>query len=160
MRTYESARPAPPALSPHALHVHPLRPEGSTRFVRASGSPVHSSGCVAATTGGMVRLVHRVDKSDKRKGSTASDDDAHLLDDNGDTVALASHPVDDCVVTATHQQANNDNPCDASDDGESEPGPAVGREDNPHLSQRPRDSAERQRRQAKTKARQRARRKL
>ena len=67
MRTYESARPVPTALSPHALHVHPLRPEGSTRFVRASGSPVHSGGCVVATTGGTVRLVNRVDKNDKRR---------------------------------------------------------------------------------------------
>ena len=53
------------ALSPHALHVHPLRPEGSTRFVRASGSPVHSSGSLVTTMGGTVRLVNRVDKSDK-----------------------------------------------------------------------------------------------
>ena len=29
--------------------------------------PVHSSGCVVATTGGTVRLVHRVDKSDKKR---------------------------------------------------------------------------------------------
>ena len=43
-----------------------LRTEGSTRLVWASGSPVHSSGCVVATTGGTVRLVHRVDKSDKK----------------------------------------------------------------------------------------------
>ena len=69
-RTYESARPAPPALSPHALHVHPLLPEGSTRIVWASRSPVHSSGCVVATTGGTVRLVNRVDKSDKRVNGT------------------------------------------------------------------------------------------
>ena len=67
MRTYESARPAPPALSPHALHVHPLRSEGSTRFVRASGSPVHSSGSLDTTMGGTVRLVTRVDKSDKKE---------------------------------------------------------------------------------------------
>ena len=55
------------ALSPHALHVHPLRSEGSTRFVRASGSPVHSSGSLDTTMGGTVRLVNRVDKSDKKK---------------------------------------------------------------------------------------------
>jgi hypothetical protein len=47
-------------------HVHPLLTEGSTRFVWASRSPVHSGGCVVATTGGTVRLVNRVDKSDKR----------------------------------------------------------------------------------------------
>jgi len=32
------------ALSPHAVHVHPLRPVGRTRIVRTSGVPVHSKG--------------------------------------------------------------------------------------------------------------------
>ncbi len=54
MRTYESARPAPPALSPHALHVHPLIPVGSTRTVWTRGSPIHSNESVAAAVGGTV----------------------------------------------------------------------------------------------------------
>ena len=42
------------ALSPHALHVHPLLPVGSTRTVWTRGSPIHSNESVVATVGGTV----------------------------------------------------------------------------------------------------------
>ena len=44
------------ALSPHAMHVHPLHPEGSTHIVWTWGSPIHSNGSFVATVGGTVRL--------------------------------------------------------------------------------------------------------
>ena len=52
----------------HKYH-QTLHPEASTRIVWASRSPVHSRGCFVATMGGTVRLVYRVDKSDKRMGT-------------------------------------------------------------------------------------------
>jgi len=47
-------------LSPHALHVHPLLPEGSTRIVWTYGSPIHSNGSVVAAEGGTVELIFQV----------------------------------------------------------------------------------------------------
>ena len=65
MRTYESARHAQTALSPHALHVHPLLPVGSTRIVWTRGCPVHSDGSVVAAEGGTVELIFQVPKVPK-----------------------------------------------------------------------------------------------
>ncbi len=66
MRTYESGHPAPTALSPHALHVHPLLPVGSTRTVWTRGSPIHSSESVAATVGGTVEPLIECTKGTKK----------------------------------------------------------------------------------------------
>ena len=53
----------------NALHVHHLLPDGSTRIVWAWRSPVRSSGSFVTTMGGTVRLVNRVDKSDKSEST-------------------------------------------------------------------------------------------
>ena len=45
------------ALSPHALHVHPLLPVGSTRIVWTRGSPIHSTESVAAAVSGTVEPI-------------------------------------------------------------------------------------------------------
>ena len=43
-----------------------------------------------------------------RPGRSAGDDDVHGMDDDGDTVALASNPVHDRVVTAVHMMEGAD----------------------------------------------------
>jgi len=78
----------PLVLSPRAMHVHPLHPEGRPRIVWSSGVPVYSKGCFCLQR--VVRLPCFTQSTTSTTSTTLSDN----LDFGGCTpTALSQHAM-------------------------------------------------------------------